>query len=157
MIKCAKIGDKEYLPDDATHVTIYKGYGNETVTVEFAKSCTMTFDSMGGSKVKKQTVLSGEKFFKPTNPKKKGFKFIGWYIDEACTVKYNFSLLAEDDITVYAKWSDGTESAYDEMQPWGCGVGCGSNLGTGLMALFAIPVATGALIIKSRKKNNRGE
>ncbi|WP_035785072.1 InlB B-repeat-containing protein, partial [Butyrivibrio sp. MC2021] len=33
-----------------------------------------------------------------------GYVFEGWYVDDACTQKYNFNKMPEGGITVYAKW-----------------------------------------------------
>ena len=33
-----------------------------------------------------------------------GYNLVGWYLDEACTQKFNFRKPIEDDITLYAKW-----------------------------------------------------
>ena len=40
--------------------------------------------------------------FKPT---KEGYTFAGWYIDEACTTKYDFETMPIGGVTVYAKWN----------------------------------------------------
>ena len=49
---------------------------------------------------------------------KKGYKFEGWYLDEACTQKYELVPLATaDDFTLYAKWvSDGAQATTSTTQ-----------------------------------------
>jgi uncharacterized repeat protein (TIGR02543 family) len=68
----------------------------------------VTFDLNGGSSsaVNTQTVTSGEKVEKPTNPTLDGKTFGGWYSDSALTTPYNFSDSVTADITLYAKWDD---------------------------------------------------
>ncbi|MDO4189497.1 MAG: InlB B-repeat-containing protein, partial [Lachnospiraceae bacterium] len=40
----------------------------------------------------------------PTDKIPEGFVFEGWYLDDACTQKNNFTTMPEGGITVYAKW-----------------------------------------------------
>ncbi|MDE7167609.1 MAG: InlB B-repeat-containing protein [Clostridia bacterium] len=63
------------------------------------------FDSQGGSIVAPITILKGYAATKPTNPTKTGYTFVGWYIDEKCTVAWNFSTKIYMDTVLYAKWS----------------------------------------------------
>lgn len=44
---------------------------------------------------------------KPTDPKKAGYTFLGWYTDQGCTKKYDFSTKVIDDISLYAKFELG--------------------------------------------------
>lgn len=74
---------------------------------------TVTFDSNGGSSVKSVQINKGEKVSKPSNPKKDGYSFAGWYLDKKCTEKYNFSTKVENDITLYAKWNENSEEPDD--------------------------------------------
>ena len=55
-------------------------------------------------------VREGSILPEPENkPKKSGFRFAGWYQDQALQEKYDFSEPVEKDICIYAKW----EEAYD--------------------------------------------
>lgn len=54
----------------------------------------------------------GEKITLPaTNPKREGYSFDGWYIDEACTVALDTENTKIGDITVaYAKWTEAADT-----------------------------------------------
>lgn len=77
-----------------------------TVTVKKATTYTVTFNTMGGSKIDSQTVVSNGKAVKPeTNPTKEGYIFANWYEDESCTKSFSFDTAITKDTTVYAKWT----------------------------------------------------
>jgi len=89
---------------------------DETYTAVFAKESTQTeqpnqnvkykveFNSNGGSVVATQEVA--EKAMKPANPTKDGYTFDGWYTDEQLTKTFDFNSAINNDITLYAKWSE---------------------------------------------------
>lgn len=62
---------------------------------------TITFNSNGGTSVKKQTVSKNSKAVQPTNPTKDGYKFVGWYNGNT---KFNFDTKITANITLTAKW-----------------------------------------------------
>ncbi len=69
------------------------------------------FNSMGGSAVKTKTVKFNPskktwgKVSKPSSPKRKGFKFTGWFTDKSCRNAYNFKNPVNNNITLYAGWT----------------------------------------------------
>lgn len=65
---------------------------------------TVEFNSNGGSTVSSQQVKTGDKAFEPETPTLKWYDFIGWYSDEALTVKFSFETLITKNTTLYAKW-----------------------------------------------------
>jgi uncharacterized repeat protein (TIGR02543 family)/prepilin-type N-terminal cleavage/methylation domain-containing protein len=65
---------------------------------------TVTFNSNGGSSVSSQSVASGQKATRPTNPTKSGYSFSGWYSDSGLTTEYNFNNAVTSNKTLYAKW-----------------------------------------------------
>lgn len=71
-------------------------------------SCTVTFNSNGGSSVSQITGLSGgNTISKPTDPTKSGYDclFDGWYKEEWLSTPWNFaSDTVTASITLYAKW-----------------------------------------------------
>ncbi|HQD38534.1 MAG TPA: InlB B-repeat-containing protein [Candidatus Avimonas sp.] len=83
---------------------------------------TVTFVLNGGTEVPPQTVFTGEMAVKPDDPTRASeaisdtvtrvYTFDKWYIDEECTVPYDFSTPVIDDITLYAGWlyEDKTET-----------------------------------------------
>ncbi len=76
---------------------------NLTLKAKWIKKYTVTFDSSGGTEVKNQEVLKGEKVIKPTNPKREGFEFINWYVDENV---YDFNKKVKSNIKLVAKWKE---------------------------------------------------
>ncbi len=90
-------------PDD---VTIRDQIRKKTFTLTVEKKAqevfTVTFNSDGGSTVKKQSVKDGNKAAAPKNPTKKGYTFAGWYNGKA---KYNFNSAVTKNLTLKAKWN----------------------------------------------------
>ncbi|WGK70422.1 InlB B-repeat-containing protein [Candidatus Haliotispira prima] len=66
---------------------------------------TLTFNSQGGTEVTPQTIASGEKSEKPTDPAKAGFVFGGWHKEQTLTTLFNFTQeTITGNLTLYAKW-----------------------------------------------------
>ena len=65
---------------------------------------TLTFDTLGGSRVAPVTVRHGLTVAKPADPVCGGFLFDGWYTDKTFRTLYNFASPLTTDTTVYAKW-----------------------------------------------------
>ena len=63
---------------------------------------TVTFNSNGGSSVATQTVKKDEKVSKPANPKRNGYTFNGWYLNNK---KYDFNTSVTENITLTASWT----------------------------------------------------
>ncbi|MCL2599369.1 MAG: InlB B-repeat-containing protein [Firmicutes bacterium] len=73
------------------------------VTVEY----TVTFDSMGGSKVDAIKVLEGDKIVAPRNPSKESFIFDGWYKEPQVSQAWNFAVdTVHTNLVLYAKWQE---------------------------------------------------
>ncbi|EAA0324579.1 BspA family leucine-rich repeat surface protein [Listeria monocytogenes] len=69
---------------------------------------SLTMDAMGGEfedaeEQKVQNKISGE-YWDEIVPVKEGHYFDGWYLNQDCTNKFDFSLPADASITIYAKW-----------------------------------------------------
>lgn len=73
----------------------------ETVSSSTSKYYTVRFVANGGSKVKQQSVKSGERAVEPT---REGYVFDGWYTNRQFVSKYDFSSKVSSNISVYAKW-----------------------------------------------------
>lgn len=67
---------------------------------------TITFVTNGGKAIDPIKVEDGERAGNLPTPKKEGYKFLGWYIDEACTTVWKNSTKLSDDVTLYAKWKE---------------------------------------------------
>ncbi len=74
---------------------------NEEEKEEDTSSYKITFNPNGGSVVESITVKPGEKITKPDDPVRKGYKFVGWKLDDK---DFNFDNEINGDITLTATW-----------------------------------------------------
>ena len=67
---------------------------------------TVAFDVKGGSMTDADSVevKAGESVGEPKEPTWKNHIFLGWFEDEACTVRYDFDTEVQGDLTLYAGW-----------------------------------------------------
>lgn len=64
---------------------------------------TVSFNTVGAGKIPSQTVKEGEKLVKPTQPKKEGYTFEGWYNGEK---RWSFITdTVTENMTLRAKWA----------------------------------------------------
>lgn len=68
-------------------------------------SCTVSFESNGGSSVKEQGIPFGGTVVRPADPTRDGFVFAGWFTDEALTAAYDFAKPVDKSFVLYAKWT----------------------------------------------------
>ena len=82
-------------------------YANDNnITFEALKSSyNVNFESNTDDSIDSQTVAFAGRVVEPEVPTKEGYKFAGWYTDEACTQIYNFKSYVTDDFTLYAGWN----------------------------------------------------
>ena len=90
---------------DEDYTVICNSDGSYALTVKFEIGYTVWFD-VGDSTtfIDIQHVVKGGTVSTPTAPTLSGYTFGGWYTDEECTVKYDFTTPVTADITLYAKW-----------------------------------------------------
>lgn len=113
-----------YYVNDSGKLFAVKGNGQR------AKRHTVTFDANGkdAAMPDSQRVKEGKAATEPsTKPWCKGYTFVGWYTDAACTKAYDFSAAVTADMTLYAKW---TKKAADNNGGSGGNGGSGSNGGS---------------------------
>ncbi len=77
---------------------------NATVYAKWNALFTVAFDTDGGSEIVAVKVENGSTLARPENPVKDGFAFKGWFTDEDCTEKFDFTVGITSNITLYAKW-----------------------------------------------------
>ena len=71
-----------------------------------ANTCTVTFDTQGGSEVAVQQVEKGDKAQKPQDPERAGYTFLGWtYQGEAWSF---VGYVVTDNMTLTAEWQINT-------------------------------------------------
>lgn len=80
--------------------TLAKARGEEPS----GRSFTIRFDTDGGSAVELQKVRSGRVLLEPQEPRKEGYSFGGWFIDQARETVYDFSAPVLRNRTLYALW-----------------------------------------------------
>ena len=97
-----------YGDDDEAVVAISGGtIENCGVKPWYFDAYTVTFDSDGGSAVVEQN-LRNAPAAKPTDPKKDGYDFAGWYLDDT---PYAFDTNVTGNITLKAKWTPAAASS----------------------------------------------
>lgn len=69
-------------------------------------SCTINFDTDGGSAIPNKSVKRNGILQEPSIPTKEGYTFKGWYTDKELTKAYDFSSDVTSGFTLYAKWED---------------------------------------------------
>ncbi len=74
---------------------------------ESAPTRTVTFHVQGGSEVDSIVTTADSLLSEPISPKKPGYTFDGWYMDPACTDKWDFAndRMPDTDLSLYAKWT----------------------------------------------------
>ena len=92
-------GGTEYNFSNAvnSNLTLYAVYEEPIVNY------TVTFNSKGGSSVASQTIQSGGKATKPSNPTKTGYTFKHWSTTDGGTA-YDFNTAITGNLTLYAVW-----------------------------------------------------
>jgi uncharacterized repeat protein (TIGR02543 family) len=96
----AKLWDfeKDIVTEDMTFLACF---------IKESASYTVSFNSNGGTAVKKVKAKAGKTVTKPAAPTKKGYQFIGWYKDSQCTKPWDFTTdIVTSDTTLYAGWID---------------------------------------------------
>lgn len=67
----------------------------------------ITFNTNGGSHVNSQRVFRGETIRVPYDPTRPRFNFMGWFVDdETFLYEWDFDIIPENDLTLYAKWEN---------------------------------------------------
>ena len=70
---------------------------------------SVSYETNGGSEVAANKVLNGKTLVKPADPVKKGYLFIGWYIDAEFSEPFAFGATpVNTDVTLYARFVEAT-------------------------------------------------
>ena len=109
--------DADYNPATKELTFETSSFSNYAIAVE-AEQYKVSFNANGhGTAPAAQTVTSGSKATKPTDPTASGYTFGGWYTDSACTKAYSFDTAVTANITLYAKWTAVTTPAPSTPAP----------------------------------------
>lgn len=76
-----------------------------SISFKLGKRKAVSFKSNGETVAPTQYILAGNCATRPDNPTRHGYKFTGWYTDEAKTQKYDFSQPVNNSFTLYAGWT----------------------------------------------------
>ena len=100
--------------------------GNKTITVTYEGERTrfsisvvnqgfkLTLDyNYDGAENTVINVTKGDEADEPATPVRSGYTFYAWYIDEACTMEYDFDTPVKADITIYAAWNEDGATYYE--------------------------------------------
>jgi uncharacterized repeat protein (TIGR02543 family) len=90
----------EFTTMPANNVKLYAGWKINQYTI--------SFETNGGSVVDSITADFGAKIREPKDPSFEGYGFMGWFIDEALTIPYEFDTMPAENVTIYAKWAKDT-------------------------------------------------
>ena len=142
--------------------TLYAVYGKQVVfDLNYDKNGAPAGEfnvikTVAGKNIQEQVTTYG-------NPFRVGYRFGGWYTDEACTTEADFSKAINENQTVYAKWiSNSGETPNDstsEEPSKGCGNGCGGIIIGVTCGVVAIAGGCGGFLLwkKKGKKNAESE
>ncbi|TYV02822.1 BspA family leucine-rich repeat surface protein [Listeria monocytogenes] len=94
--------------ETVSQLQAYHWRQNEPIGYRKGVFLSLAMDAMGGQfedaeEQKVQNKFSGE-YWEEVIPVKEGHYFDGWYLDQDCTNKFDFSFPADASITIYAKW-----------------------------------------------------
>ncbi|WIF95203.1 InlB B-repeat-containing protein [Caminicella sporogenes] len=93
-----------------TYINLSASSKSAITNVTIDNQYTVNFEENGGSEVSDQIVNYNEKAIEPSVPRRIGYAFGGWYIDEELTTPYDFNTPVTNNITLYAKWISNGES-----------------------------------------------
>ena len=84
-----------------------KVYGDMTLYAKWSDaSCTVTFETLGGTSIEPLQVGYGGLVARPNNPVRESYMFNGWYKDAEYTQPWDFDNdQVYSDMTLYAKWT----------------------------------------------------
>lgn len=69
------------------------------------RTCSISFETFGGSTVATITQAVGSAVATPVAPTRPGYSFVGWYDSPRLDVPYAFTTMPASSITVYARWT----------------------------------------------------
>ena len=84
---------------------IFSGYVNRTCQIENSAKVTVKFDTKGGTLIRQQEVLRGQKAQDPGAPVQDGYVFEGWYVSGNPNPKWDFSDSVIDNLKLEAHWN----------------------------------------------------
>lgn len=108
---CSVCGEKK-------PVEIASGVGSGGGGGGGATTYTVKFETNGAEKIESIKLSGGQVVKEPEEPRKEGYTFLGWFVDEECTEEYDFSQKVTKSFTLYADWieiPDEKELPYEDV------------------------------------------
>lgn len=118
--------------------TVSGGYIEPTITTRY----TVTFNLNGGTGTESKKVREGTAI-NVSDPIRLGYRFEGWYTDEACTIAYNSSAPVTSDLTLYADWYELPKYTVTYELGGGTGVVESEEIYEGFTATLGTPTRSG--------------
>ncbi len=81
-------------------ITLYAKWEEEKQNIYY----TVTFNTVGGSKIDSIKVEKDKTVAKPKDPTYEKHRFLGWFTDEKCEHEFNFNTKITENMTLYAGW-----------------------------------------------------
>lgn len=113
LVVCADTYDVILTFSPVDNIYLNRELYNSSTYSEEIKPANVSFmynydDSENGGYYFLDNVEGGDKVFEPTEPKREGYEFTGWYKDAECSTKWDFSISPEieqgADFRLYAGW-----------------------------------------------------
>lgn len=90
--------------DVTVTAVMYTSSGGGSLNYKY-KYQTVNFETNGGTPMSSVKVARNTVMKMPEDPTRTGYRFDGWYSDEALTKKYTFRERVLEDMTLYAAWT----------------------------------------------------
>ena len=120
-----------------------------TIINKGEESLALSFDTVGGSEISPIETNFGDTWAPPTVPTKEGYVFEGWYTDAEYSKEFDFSRVAIEPLTVYAKWAEEKETTVFEVDDYHIG-------DYNITGRFSAPIVTAQLRINGSISNKGG-
>ena len=90
-----------YTDAECTNQYNFDSLVTENMTLYARWNYSVSFNSNGGTNVGTQSIVSGGKASRPTDPRRTGYTFIGWYLGNEV---YDFDTPVVQPLTLQARW-----------------------------------------------------
>ena len=95
---------------------LFSGESGTDKTPEKTKTYTVSFLTLGGSKVPSVKVDENDLVPMPEEPTKEGYIFVGWYTNSSYEIEWEFDVdVVISDIRLYAKWEEAHTHSYSAV------------------------------------------
>ncbi|WP_302373579.1 BspA family leucine-rich repeat surface protein, partial [Enterococcus asini] len=108
-------------------------YESDAYPFDPTSDYVVNFDSTGGNEISAQIIKENDRAQKPADPKKSGYRFLGWSTSKTEVALFDFEKTAiQGDMTLYAFWE--AKGGYSDEGTW--------TLVNGVLTLFGGTLTT---------------